>query len=124
VAAKGRPSSEQQMADLCASFQGAVVATLVMKTLLAARTVGVDTVVLGGGVAANRGLRQGIASACAKQGLQLVVPDPVRCTDNGAMIAYAGALELARGTRHGFDLGVSTHTVLPHATRRGGGRRA
>jgi N6-L-threonylcarbamoyladenine synthase len=124
VAANGRPSSEQQMADLCASFQAAVVATLVKKTLLAARTEGVDTVVIGGGVAANRGLRQGFASACEKQGLKLVVPAPVRCTDNGAMIAYAGALELARGTRHGFDLGVSTHTVLPRATRRGGGRRA
>jgi tRNA N6-adenosine threonylcarbamoyltransferase len=122
VARNGRPE-RQELADLCASFQAAVVATLVKKTLTAAHIEHISTVVIGGGVAANRGLRQGFAAACEKNGLKLVVPPPVRCTDNGAMIAYAGALELARGTRSGFDLGVSTHTVLPRATRRGGGRR-
>lgn len=119
----GPPSTEQDLADLCASFQAAIVATLVKKTLQAAHDQGISTVVIGGGVAANRGLRNGFAQACQKHGLHLVVPAPVRCTDNGAMIAYAGALELGRGTRHDFALGVSTHTMLARATRRGGGRR-
>lgn len=123
VTRHGLPSTEQELADLCASFQAAIVATLVKKTLQAARDEKVSTVVIGGGVAANRGLRNGFAQACQKQGLHLVVPAPVRCTDNGAMIAYAGALELARGTRHDFAIGVSTHTLLARATRRGGGRR-
>ena len=82
-----------------------------------------DGIVLGGGVAANRGLRRSFQQACEKYGLKLVVPAPKRCTDNGAMIGYAGALELARGTRHDFDLGVSTHTQLLRSTRRGGGKR-
>lgn len=123
VARNGRPERQEELADLCASFQAAIVATLVKKTLTAANIERISTVVIGGGVAANRGLRQGFAAACEKKGLKLVVPPPVRCTDNGAMIAYAGALELSRGTRNGFGLGVFTHTVLPRATRRGGGRR-
>lgn len=124
VARQGRPTNEEALADVCASFQAAVVATLVKKTLLAAEAEEVSTVVVGGGVAANRGLRAGFEHACQRKGIALVVPPPARCTDNGAMIAYAGALELARGTRHGFDLGVFTSTVLPRATRRGGGPRA
>ncbi|HNZ20797.1 MAG TPA: tRNA (adenosine(37)-N6)-threonylcarbamoyltransferase complex transferase subunit TsaD [Polyangiaceae bacterium] len=123
VATAGRPANERQLADLCASFQAAVIKTLVKKTLLAARAETIDTVVLGGGVAANRGLRRSFQQACEKYGLKLVVPAPKRCTDNGAMIGYAGALELARGTRHDFDLGVSTHTQLLRSTRRGGGKR-
>lgn len=123
VAREGRPANERSLADLCASFQGALVATLVKKTLLAARVERIRTVVVGGGVAANRGLRAAFEQACADHDLRLVVPPPSRCTDNGAMIAYAGALELQRGHRDGFDLGVSTQTVLPRATRRGGGRR-
>jgi N6-L-threonylcarbamoyladenine synthase len=124
VARMGPPATERGLADLCASFQAAIVDTLVRKTLLAARTEGVSTVVIGGGVAANHGLRVAFQQACFRQRFSLVMPPPARCTDNGAMIAYAGALELARGTRHGFDLAAFTSTVLPRTTRRGGGPRA
>jgi len=124
VARHGRPADGPPLADLCASFQAAVIATLVRKTLMAARSERIETVVIGGGVAANRGLRQAFTSACDRHGLSLLIPPPARCTDNGAMIAYAGAVDLARGTRHGFDLGVATHTLLPRATRRGGGKRS
>ena len=61
-------------------------------------------VVIGGGVAANRGLRQGFAAACDKKGLKLVVPPPVRCTDNGAMIAYAGCQRLLAGERDDLEI--------------------
>lgn len=123
VAKTGLPSDDAGMANLCASFQSAVVDTLVRKTVAAARREQLTTIVLGGGVAANRGLRAAFGKTCAERGIELVVPPPSRCTDNGAMIAYAGALRLARGDRDGFDLGVSTSTALPRATRRGGGPR-
>ncbi len=59
---------------------------------------------LSGGVAANRGLRARAAEACAQAGLTLHVPPIASCTDNAAMIAYAGALRLAAGERDGLDL--------------------
>jgi N6-L-threonylcarbamoyladenine synthase len=61
-------------------------------------------VVLGGGVAANRGLRARAAEACAKAGLTLVVPPARACTDNAAMIAYAGGVALRRGHSDGAAL--------------------
>ncbi|MCL2823391.1 MAG: tRNA (adenosine(37)-N6)-threonylcarbamoyltransferase complex transferase subunit TsaD, partial [Polyangiaceae bacterium] len=114
-----RPTTEKELADLCASFQGAIIAALLKKTILAVGAENVETVVLGGGVAANRGLRSAFSEACNKHGLQLVVPPPKQCTDNGAMIAYAGTLEINRGTKAGMNLGVSTHTMLTRVTRRG-----
>jgi len=123
VAKHGRPSSDAELADLCASFQGAIVATLVRKTLLAVRSERVKTVVIGGGVAANAGLRAGFGKACETHGLRLIIPHPSRCTDNGAMIAYAGAMRLAKGHADALDLGVATTTILPRAARRGGGPR-
>lgn len=123
VARVGPPKQDGALADLCASFQSAVVDTLVRKTVAAARRERIGTIVVGGGVAANRGLRAALQRACAAREMHLVVPAPSRCTDNGAMIAYAGALRLARGDRDGFDLGVSTTSSLPRTTRRGGGKR-
>ncbi len=122
VEREGRPEGEA-LADLCAAFQAAVVSTLVAKTVLAARREGVATVVLGGGVAANRGLRAGMGRACEAAGLRLVVPPFASCTDNAAMIAYAGLVRLRSGARDGLDLAPSTRTSLPRVTRKGGGRR-
>lgn len=122
VARRGRPEG-QALNDLCAAFQGAVVDALVQKTVRAARAEGVDRVVLAGGVAANRGLRARMAAACARRGLALFVPPFASCTDNGAMIAYAGALRLAAGERDTLDLAPETRTALPRVTRKGGGAR-
>jgi len=122
VEKEGRPEG-QALADLCAAFQEAVVAALVSKTVAAARQEGVRTVVLGGGVAANRGLRAGMARRCEAAGLRLVVPPFASCTDNAAMIAYAGALRLGRGAIDDLALAPSTRTSLPRVTRKGGGRR-
>ena len=91
VARSGRPSSEQAQADLCASFQHAVVTSLVTKSLEACRRQRVPRLVLGGGVAANKGLRARAREACERAGVELWVPPIASCTDNAAMIAYAGA---------------------------------
>ena len=112
------------LADLCAAFQTTVVRTLAEKTLRAARAEGLTRVVIGGGVAANRGLRDELARRCDKLGYQLFVPPFASCTDNAAMIAYVGALRLVRGERDAYDLSPSSKTELLRITRKGGGKRA
>lgn len=72
--------------DVAASFQKAVVDVLVSKTMAAAELTGLKTIALAGGVAANSGLRKALEQACAARGLRLCRPDPILCTDNGAMI--------------------------------------
>jgi N6-L-threonylcarbamoyladenine synthase len=106
VAKHGRPDSQKGRADLCASFQHAVVSSLVHKSVSACQRRKVPRLVLGGGVAANRGLRAAAQAACARHGIELFVPPLASCTDNAAMIAYAGAQRLVRGERDGLDLGV------------------
>jgi N6-L-threonylcarbamoyladenine synthase len=83
--------------DVCASFQEAVVDVLTAKTVRAATDLGIGTVVVAGGVAANRRLRQLAEERCAAAGLTLRVPRPGLCTDNGAMIAAVGAHVVAAG---------------------------
>ncbi|TKV58738.1 tRNA (adenosine(37)-N6)-threonylcarbamoyltransferase complex transferase subunit TsaD [Nakamurella flava] len=83
--------------DVCAAFQEAVIDVLTAKTVRAAQDLGVGTVVIAGGVAANRGLRELAERRCTAAGLQLRVPRPGLCTDNGAMIAAIGAHVVAAG---------------------------
>jgi N6-L-threonylcarbamoyladenine synthase len=78
-----------KVSDIAASFQQAVVDVLVDKTLAAAHQCQTTRVVVTGGVAANSQLRRTMQAACAEAGLQLVIPPPRLCTDNGAMIAAA-----------------------------------
>ncbi len=122
VAAHGRPEGDA-LADLCAAFQARVVGTLVDKTIRAARVERVSQIVIAGGVAANRGLRAAMAAACARHHLALAVPPFVSCTDNAAMIAFAGALRLEAGERDDLSLAPATRTSLPRVTRKGGGAR-
>ncbi|EYF00164.1 tRNA (adenosine(37)-N6)-threonylcarbamoyltransferase complex transferase subunit TsaD [Chondromyces apiculatus] len=123
AAQQGGPLEGQALHDLCAAFQGAVVDTLVRKTVRAARQEGVTRVVLGGGVAANRGLRARMTEECGRRGIEVFIPPFASCTDNAAMIAYAGALRLAAGERDDLDLAPATRTSLPRVTRKGGGAR-
>lgn len=84
-------------ADLAASFQRAVVDVLVAKSMAALEQTGIDRLVVAGGVGANRLLRSEITAAAAQRGARVHIPAPEWCTDNGAMIALAGALRLSRG---------------------------
>ncbi len=95
--------SRQQLADVAASFQAAVVDVLVSKTVLAARRVGVTTIVVGGGVAANAALRAGLARACETAGFRLVLTPMRYCTDNAAMIAAQGFHQLRAGCVAALD---------------------
>jgi N6-L-threonylcarbamoyladenine synthase len=77
--------------DIAASFQKAVVEVLVKKTFKAAKDFGIDTVIIGGGVAANSQLRALAQSEAEKQNLRVRIPRPGLCTDNGAMVAALGS---------------------------------
>jgi N6-L-threonylcarbamoyladenine synthase len=124
VATAGVPVSRQDKANLCAAFQRVVTRTLVKKTVRTALRLGIREVVVTGGVAANRELRERMARACDEHGLALYVPPLRSCTDNAAMIAYAGAVALAGGQRDTLDRAPSTRTLLPRVTRKGRGKRS
>jgi N6-L-threonylcarbamoyladenine synthase len=92
--ADGRPVP---VADVAASFQEAVVDVLTRKAVMACREQGVDSLLIGGGVAANSRLRAMAQERCDAAGIRLRVPRPGLCTDNGAMVAALGAQLVARG---------------------------
>jgi N6-L-threonylcarbamoyladenine synthase len=100
------------LADVAASFQEAIVDVQVSKTLRAVEDTGVSTVLMGGGVVANTRLRERMASAGLEHGLRVLFPSPALCTDNGAMIARAGASRLLRGERTPLDVGADPSLVL------------
>jgi len=76
-------------ADLAASFQSAVVASLILKLEQALERTGMRRIAIGGGVAANSLLRERVAELCDRHGIALRIPEPALCTDNAAMIASA-----------------------------------
>lgn len=89
------PLTATDVNDICASFQAAVVDTIIDRVRVATRLfrerVGpCEAIVAAGGVAANDAIRRAMARFCGEAGLRLVIPPPRLCTDNGAMIAYAG----------------------------------
>ena len=83
--------------DLAASTQAAIVEVLVKKSLSALQRTGLRRLVVAGGVGANRQLRSELNAACAKRGVRVHYPELSLCTDNGAMIAMAGAMRLQAG---------------------------
>jgi N6-L-threonylcarbamoyladenine synthase len=124
VQENGRPENDSRLRDLCAVFQRRVTDTLVGKATFAAQREGLTHIVLGGGVAANSELRSRGRAACAAAGLTLVVPPFRACTDNAAMIAYAGSCLFAAGQDHRDTLTISPRSILPRLTQKGGGPRA
>jgi N6-L-threonylcarbamoyladenine synthase len=101
--------------DICASFQEAIIDMLISPTLRAARAFGTGTVVVTGGVSANSRLRSRMAEAGAADGLEVAFPRLAYCTDNAAMIGYAGRVRLLRGERHALTL--NAEATLPIGVR-------
>jgi len=99
LAMRDRVPDEQGRADLALAFEAAIVDTLVGKALRALEATGHDSLVVAGGVGANRKLRADLAAAAARRGARVHYPRPGFCTDNAAMIAYAGYRRLAAGQR-------------------------
>jgi N6-L-threonylcarbamoyladenine synthase len=100
------------VADVAAAFQEAVVDVLTKKAVLACREQRVDALLIGGGVAANSRLRALAAERCAAAGVELRIPRPGLCTDNGAMVAALGAEIIARG-RTPSPLDLAADSSMP-----------
>jgi N6-L-threonylcarbamoyladenine synthase len=94
----------QTKADIAFEFQEAVVDTMVIKCRRAFQHSGMNTLVIAGGVSANSRLREKLAHMAKQEGGNLYYPDLTHCTDNGAMIAYAGCMRLLAGQQD--DLGI------------------
>jgi N6-L-threonylcarbamoyladenine synthase len=112
--------SVQDRADLCAGFQAAVADLLSEKTRRAMERFRPDAgpapaIAVAGGVAANRSLRAGLEAAAAREGYAFLAPPMALCTDNAAMIAWAGAERLARGDISGMDLSARPRWPLDGA---------
>jgi N6-L-threonylcarbamoyladenine synthase len=114
---------DPHLPDVAASFQAAIIDVLVHKTLRAARAEGFERVVLAGGVAANSALRERLRDELAAVDVELLVPAHDLCTDNGAMIAAAGANRFARGEVAALDLAVDPNLPLSDAGPRPPTRR-
>lgn len=112
--------SDQTRADIARGFEDAVVETLAIKCQRALDAAGSDVIVVSGGVGANRRLRARLQEMAAKRGGRACFPRPALCTDNGAMIAFAGALRLAAGQHDGPAVHVTPRwdmaTLAPVAT--------
>ncbi|MDR3471835.1 MAG: tRNA (adenosine(37)-N6)-threonylcarbamoyltransferase complex transferase subunit TsaD [Devosia sp.] len=103
------PLSSQDVADICASFQAAVIEVVSVRASQALARLQLELpgvpsrLVVAGGVAANRGVGAGLRRAAELAGAALVIPPPALCTDNGAMVAWAGAERLALGATDPLD---------------------
>ena len=109
------PLSPQDVADISRAFEEAVAETLAIKCQRALTATGLDTLVAAGGVAANQRLRARLQATLPR----VVYPPPALCTDNGAMIAHAGALRLAAGQMDGLAVAARPRwpiTSLPAVT--------
>jgi N6-L-threonylcarbamoyladenine synthase len=115
VQAQNGPIEGQQLKDVAASFQQAVVEVLCKKTLRAARQFDLQRIVVAGGVACNKGLRLQMAAMAADQGRQVIFPSPGLCQDNAAMLGVAGNAYLEQGLCAGLDLNARANWPLDQA---------
>lgn len=114
---RAQGTDDQTKADIAHAFQCAVVDTLAIKCKRALKETGLKRLVMAGGVSANRQLRTQLAQMMTELGGEVFYPRPEYCTDNGAMIAYAGLQRLKAGHTVGLELSVqprwSLDTLLP-----------
>lgn len=96
----------QTKADIACAFQAAIVETLMIKCRRALQQTGYQTLVIAGGVGANKSLRHALQQMCEKQRAQIYFPRQIFCTDNGAMIAYVGCQRLLRGEQESLSVEV------------------
>jgi N6-L-threonylcarbamoyladenine synthase len=96
--------TEQEKADIAASFQLAVAETLAIKCRRALQQTGINKLVVAGGVSANKVIRDLLTTMAEKEQARIYFPRPEFCTDNGAMIAYAGCQRLMRGERQNLEI--------------------
>jgi len=113
--AGARPTDPLVLADLAASFEQVVAEVLVERSCRCARDQGLETLVLVGGVAANRRLRALLEQRCRRDGLAWRVAPLAYCTDNAAMIGVAAAQRLAAGQTSSHELGVAARMPLERA---------
>ncbi len=109
-------ASTQNDADIARAFEDAVVDTLAIKCQRALEATGWNRLVVAGGVGANTRLRASLADLLAGRGGRVYFPRPEFCTDNGAMIAYAGMLRLRAGAREGDAVSVRARWPLTELT--------
>lgn len=102
------PNQELPVADIAASFQATVVRALVKRAIACAQDYHLNTVVVGGGVAANSGLRAGLMQAAEQNGINVIFPPMRYCTDNAAMIACAAVEHFEAGDRSALTLGAQS----------------
>lgn len=100
------------LADICASFQRAVVDVLVAKTIAAAQAAGRSLVTVSGGVSCNGSLRAQMSLGCDRAGLELRFAAPTLCTDNAAMIAFAAQLHLEQGDATSLTTEIDPNLAL------------
>ena len=101
--------------DLATSFQNAVVEVLVKKTMKAVREFNVNNVIVAGGVAANKGLRERLEEECSKENINLSIPSIKYCTDNATMIAASGYYAYLRGDRADLTLNPNSSLELKNS---------
>ena len=98
--------------DLVASFQNAVVESLVSRAIAATKEYGYHKLAIAGGVASNSALREAMIEACKREDIEFYYPSPIYCTDNAAMIGVAAYYEYKKGVRHGWDLNAIPNLKL------------
>jgi N6-L-threonylcarbamoyladenine synthase len=104
--------NDELLADLCASFQSAVIDILVRKTIHAGNESNRGLITVSGGVSCNRQLRAQMTTAAEREGFQVLFAAPTLCTDNAAMIAFAAALRLETGFRSSVTDEIDPNLVL------------